>query len=197
MTRVLPKAVRLLSSVLLGMSVTADAADPLNKYLVAPQAANTTLGYENVDQRHTIRELNGERIDLQPLFAWINRGRINRGGKPFDQPCPLPKWRPIDGTVIKVMQGDVLVAKGISRSPVIIKNIPASLLVREGATLAVMAAEAGSFELPSKDGLKDRIPVYDHGVPIQAPVPVMTNSVNAKALPKSVDPLRNAAPRPR
>ena len=137
------------------------AADPLSKYVIAPQAMNTTLGYENVEQSHSTRVINGEAVDIKPLFTWINRGKVQRGSKPFDQPSPLPAWKPIDGTVLKVMDGALLVAKGISRTPVIVKNVPRSAYeAGTGGAISVAAVEAGAL-----DSIQGKVPIYDYGSP--------------------------------
>ncbi len=175
--------------------MTSDGADPLSKYLIAPQAVNTTLGFERVEQRHSLREINGEKVDLQPLFAWINRGRVNRGMKPFDQPCPLPGWRPVEGTVIKVMDDVVLVARGISKTPVIVKNFPMHPGPQQGSNVCVVALETGSLELPSKDGLKDFIPIFDHGLVIKRDaVPAPPSAAATNAAPAKVKTRRDRPP---
>lgn len=164
--------------VLLGASTR--AADPLNKYVIAPQAMNTTLGYENVEQSHSTRVVNGESVDIKPLFTWINRGRVQRGTKPFDQPCPLPTWKPIDGTVLKVMDDALLVAKGISRTPVIIKNVPRSAYAASSSgAISVVAVEAGTL-----DSSQGKVPIYDYGTPgTEESVPKAL--IEANAPPKS------------
>lgn len=164
-------------SALLLICAGARAADPLQRYQGSPRDVNTTLGFENIEQRNPVRLVNGQQVDLRPLFAWINRGKVPRGRKTFDQPCPLPDWRPLDGTIIKVMDDAVLMARGISRQPVIVRNYPKNLLPVEGGPAAVLAVEAGAFEFESKSGAKEKVPVYDYGIPVSpAPTPT-TNSV--------------------
>lgn len=177
-------------------SFSAFAADPLNRLVNSPQGVNTTLGFENVEQRHPFRTVNGEQIDLRPLFSWINRGRVSRSSKPYDQQCPLPDWRPIDGTIIKVMDDALLVAKGISKSPVILKNYPRNLATTVGTPVSVVAMQAGSFDFASKAGGKDRIPIFDHGVPLTPPPAAVTNVIVRPSLPTNLPPPKSVGKKP-
>ncbi len=174
------------------LSQLAFAADPPNRFANPAQGVNTTLGFENIEQRHPFRTVNGEQIDLRPLFSWINRGRVSRSSKPYDQQCPLPDWRPIDGTIIKVMDDALLVAKGISKSPVILKNYPRNLSTTVGSPVSVVAMQAGSFDFASKAGGKDRIPIFDHGIPFTPPPAAVTNVVVRPSLPTNFPPVKSS-----
>jgi hypothetical protein len=164
------------------------AGDPLKRFVVSPQAVNTTIGYENVGQRHPFRVVNGETVDLRPLFAWINRGKTSRGAKPFDQPSPLRDWRPVDGTIVAVTDDAVLVAKGISKALVFVKNLPPELRLAKGAPVSVVAVEAGQFEHKDVSGLKQVVPIFDHGVPAAPPANLPTNIVVKPGLPANLPP---------
>jgi hypothetical protein len=153
----------------LALALPVMAADPLTRLTGSAQAVNTTLGFENVLQLHPQRRVGGEEVNLQPLFSWINRGKLSRGAKPFDQPCPLPDWHPIDGTIVNVMDDAVLIAKGISKSPVIVRNYPKTMKPVVGAPATIVAKAAGVFEYESGAGAKEQVPVFDYGVPFQPP----------------------------
>lgn len=169
-------------------AMSARAADPLTRLIGSPNAVNATLGYENVQMRHPFRRVKGEEVDLRPLFAWINRGKLSRSAKPFDQESPRPDWRPVDGTVISVLDDAVLVAKGISRSPVFVRNCPADLAAAPGKPLSIVAVEAGIVEFDLKTGVKEKVPVYDHGIPFTPPPAAITNVVTTpvRVLPVKV-----------
>lgn len=167
---------------------SAGAGDPLKRLAVPPQAVNSTIGYENVGQQHPFRTINGETVDLRPLFAWINRGRTSRGAKPFDQPSPLRDWRPIDGTIVGVVDDAALVARGISKTLVFVKNLPPELRLAKGAAVSVVAVEAGQFEHKDASGLRQIVPIFDHGVPAAPPANAATNLVVRPGLPINLTP---------
>ena len=153
------------------------ATDPLSRLVGSPQAVNTTLGFEAVEQKHPFRRMNGEDVDLRPLFSWINRGKVVRGKKPFAAECPAPEWRPIGGTIVSVMDDAILLSRSLSRTAVVIKHYPTDLNPAKGDFVTVVAVKAGSFDYEADGGRKESLPVYDYGVPFIPPVAPGTNVV--------------------
>lgn len=162
------------------------AGDPLSRLIGKPQAVNTTVGFEAVEQRHPFRRVNGKEADLRQLFSWINRGKVIRGKRPFTQECPAADWHPVNGTIVSVMDDAVLVSLPLSRNAVFIKNYPKDLNPTKGGDVAVVAVEAGTFDYEAGVGRRESVKVYDYGVPFTPAVLPATNVVDTTAnLPRA------------
>ena len=138
---------------------------PLSRSTTRSQGANATLGYEGVEQKHPFRKVNGEEISLRPLFAWINRGKVIRGGVSYSAESPMRQWHPLSGTIVSVLDDAVLLSLPLSRKAVFIKNYPKDLNPLEGREVSVVAVAAGTFDYEAKSGRKASVAVYDYGVP--------------------------------